>query len=168
MHDVTEDPRAAYGRRLKSRQAELEAHRRSDRRLSAVRLIVFLGAAALALRLANGTCVEKHMRLGLAADRVVLVEQHGHPCLLGRAERRVGRRLDDGTDGQGGVVHVEVSEYPLASEKRTPSRFKLPPALQPLLVIQNGGELENASVLVAPRLTAANSIHRCPGSAFQS
>jgi ABC-type transport system involved in cytochrome c biogenesis ATPase subunit len=41
------EPRAVYRRRLASRRADLSARRRADARLSLLRLLVFLGAAAL-------------------------------------------------------------------------------------------------------------------------
>jgi hypothetical protein len=47
MQETEADPRAVYRRRLESRRADLSARRRTDARLSLLRLLVFLGAAAL-------------------------------------------------------------------------------------------------------------------------
>lgn len=47
MHDTDADPREVYRRRLEARRAELSAQRRIDARLSLLRLLVFLGGAAL-------------------------------------------------------------------------------------------------------------------------
>jgi hypothetical protein len=47
MHETETDPRAVYCRRLEARRAELSRLHRIDARLSALRLLVFLGGVAL-------------------------------------------------------------------------------------------------------------------------